>query len=133
MAVERSALLPEGRYAVTLLGNLQIERFDEWLRRHRDFVSPRSSDLDQEAKPVSAFIVFDVDVSDVVRWEGPGFPTIVESGTTGPIPSREDFEQTPEVLEPAEQLSSFFDSVRPALPVLLLLAVAFLWNKESKS
>lgn len=127
MALERTNPLPEGRYSVTLLGNLQIERFDEWLRRHRDFVSVRGSELDQSAKPVTAFIVFDVDFPDVVRWEGPGFPSIVPGNA---IPSRSETEQSPQVAEPAEQLSDFLAPIRPALPVVLLLVVAYLWNKE---
>lgn len=127
MALERTNPLPAGRYSVTLLGNLQIEKFDEWLRRNREFVSVRGSELDQSAKPVTAFIVFDVDFSDVVRWEGPGFPSIVPGDE---IPSRSETEQSPQVAEPAEQLSSFFDGAKPLVPFLLLFAVAYLWNKE---
>lgn len=130
MAVERENPLPAGRYSVTLLGNLQIEVFDEWLRRNHEFVLVRQSELDPESKPVTSFVVFDVDQPAVVRWEGPGFPNIVKSGET---PTLDEFEQTPETPEPLDQLASFFESVRPAMPVLLLLGVAYLWSKGSKS
>jgi hypothetical protein len=102
LGLERENPLPAGRYWVFRIGEFQIAKFDEWLARHRKLGVLRvvSSELDQEAEPVTAFVVFEVLFDGAARWEGPGLPDRSPEHVT----SSEDVINAPKTLEPAEQI-----------------------------
>jgi hypothetical protein len=142
MAVEHRNPLPEGRYWVMLIGKLQIEKFDEWLKRTREFTDVISSELDPgginpffptgrspfEPEPPSQFVVFDVLFSDLVKWEGPGLPNIVRANED--VTSRQDVEQSPIVDEPSVTLGKFFTGFGDATTVVLVLGALYLLSKD---
>jgi hypothetical protein len=138
LGLEHENPLPAGRYWVFRLGEFQIAKFDEWLARHRKqkVLQVLSSELDQEAEPVTAFVVFEVLFDGAVRWEGPGLPDRSPDHVT----SSEDVINAPKVLEPAEQLEEAGKGVARAvargaetIPLLLFAAgVIYLLTRNSK-
>lgn len=137
MALERRNPLPEGRYWIMLIGNFQIEKFDEWLKRHKDLVGVVSSELDpggttffgpSKPEPPTQFVVFDVDFDDVVRWEGPGFPNIVRAGED--VTSRQDVEDVPIVDDPTTTLATFFDGLDESVPILIAVGLAIYFSSK---
>lgn len=95
-------LLESGRWWAVVF-EPQWEKFHEWLKRSKGFVEVVSSELQDATSqsPRSEFVVFDVPVSNLVRWEGPGSATL---DSTGQVTSIEEVEQSPEVADPIEEL-----------------------------
>lgn len=131
MAVERSTLLPAGRYWVTVVGADAIARFDAWLARYREQANVRvlSTSLDAggwNRKP-SQFIVFEVIRPGVVSWEGPGLPNKIPPGA--PIPSRSDTAKRP---DPERSIIDKNPEESAAMVTLLLLGLGYLFLKQRK-
>lgn len=126
MALERRNPLPAGRYAVTLVGKLQMERFADWRNLHREFVSVRNATLNADAE--TEFVVFEVDTDGAVRWQGPGFPDRVSED----VETFQDFEQSPITPDPLNALISSSEALSKGWPWLLLLAAVLVWNNNPK-
>lgn len=122
MALERKVNpLPKGRYWITVLDSPegQIADFDEWLQSAPSSIKVESSELDQESKPVSQFIIFNITgpaaVFDAERF---GFPNKAPAG----IKTRDDAEQAPEVDEKGiEDVLQFAKSAGKVAVGLVLL------------
>lgn len=130
LGLERKNPLPKGRYWVFRVGARQIVDFDAWLKKNRPLVKLVATDLDtQGAEPQNSFNVFEVAVDNEVVWEGPGLPDRSPPHVT----SRQDVENAPVVLEPAEQVTEAGRKVADAVTrgaesfTLLLFAAGILY------
>lgn len=126
MTLERRNPLPIGRYAVTLVGKLQMERFADWRNLNKEFVSIRNASLDADTE--TEFVVFEVDTDFVVRWQGPGFPDRVSDD----VETFQDFEQSPHTPDPLNAFLSSSETLSKGWPWILLLAAAVLWTSSNK-
>lgn len=138
LGLERKNPLPVGRYWVFRLGPEQIRDFDKWLDVHRRMKVLRvvASELDQEADPVTAFVVFEVTRDNAVVWQGPGLPDRSPPHVT----SAQDVVQAPNVKSGAERLQDAADEAGKALtrglenvPLLLFAAgVLYLMTRSKR-
>lgn len=131
-------LLDSGRYWAIVF-EPQWERFHDWLKRSRGFVSVVSSQLHDatDQSPRAEFVTFEVDVGNLVRWEGPGSATF---DPTGKVTAATDVEQIPEVADPLEELGELI-TVEPGTVKRTVLGVGLLgavlggvwfWNKVKR-
>lgn len=136
LGLERRNPLPTGRYWVFRLGAEAIRDFDQWLAVHRRMKALRvvASELDQDANPITSFVVFEVLQPNVVVWQGPGLPDRAPPHVT----SAQDVIQAPNVKSGSERLQDAFDEAGKSLtrgletvPLLLFAAaVIYLLQKN---
>lgn len=102
LGFERRNPLPVGRYWVFRLGQQQIADFDQWLSVFRRMKALRvvASELDQDADPVTSFVVWEVLLPNTVVWQGPGLPDKSPPHVT----SAQDVIQAPTVPGPGERI-----------------------------
>jgi hypothetical protein len=123
--------LPKGRYWITVLDSPegQLADFDEWLRDVKGSVSVESSELDQDSKPKSEFIIFNVTGPGAfLAAEKFGFPNKAPAN----IKNRDDAEQAPKVDEPgiAEALQFAKTAGKVAVGLVLLKLGIELFRKR---
>jgi len=126
MALERRNPLPAGRYAVTLIGKSQMERFADWRNLNKEFVSVKHASLNADLQ--QEFVVFEVSLDGVVRWQGPGYPDRVSDD----VESWQDFEQSPVTPDPLNAFIASNETLALSWPWLVLIAGVLLWSSSKE-
>lgn len=104
--------IPAGRYWISVLGEHNIRDFDHWIKDMAGGVRVEHSSLDQDAKPIHLFVIFRVPEGRAPFLNGAMFGA--PNHAPPEVQSVQDVEQSPIILEPAEQISDFFGGLADA-------------------
>src|SRR5512140_3760505 len=119
MTIERRNPLPVGKYWQDVTYD-RLAGFDQWLRRAENRVRIDATEEREGSDGSPSLTWYAFSVLEPVTWEGPGYPTIIPSGSS--VTSSRDVMQVPVVQSAADSLQQAAESgVKWGLAALIAL------------